>query len=51
MGLFITFIFMFSGLAYASVLAAVPSVEDMVTDEGTSSEILDLEDTDENSVT
>jgi hypothetical protein len=50
MGLFITFIFMFSALAYASVLAAVPSVEDIAIDENTTAENLNLEDATENVV-
>ena len=48
MGLFITFIFMLSGLAYASSVAAVPAIEDTsISEEMPSSEIINVEDNSE----
>ncbi len=55
MGLFITFIFMFSGLAYASVLAGVPPVppaddivvNDVSADEDATAELVSSEETTE----
>ena len=44
MGLFITFIFALSALAFASVFVAVPSVEDIAVDEHATTETLNLED-------
>ena len=48
MGLIITFFFMLSGLAFASFVAAVPTVEDVaIAEETPSSEIMNIEDTNE----
>ena len=48
MGLFITFIFMLSGLAFASSIAAVPAIEDaVVTEETPSLEIINVEENSE----
>ena len=47
MGLFITFIILLSVLAFASVIAAVPSIEDIASEENITTETMSMEDNNE----